>query len=201
MLSDGLHDVPPGRIAAVVTHLEMVTRPEIGPAPLPRPDLRLDRIENPDPEAYLALFRKVGEDWLWFSRLIQPRDDLARILRHPGVEVYHLMAGDQPEGLLELDFRETGACELTYFGLAPALTGGGIGRWMMNRAIARAFANPIRRFHVHTCTLDSPAALPFYIRAGFTPRRQQIEIAPDPRLSGALPRRAAPQVPIVKDIV
>ena len=67
----------------------------------------------------------------------------------------------------------------------------------MERALDLAWAAPIDRFHVHTCSLDSPAALAFYIRSGFTPYARQVEVADDPRLTGALPRDAAPQVPIL----
>ena len=105
-------------------------------------------------------------------------------------------------GLLALDFREEGACELAFFGLTAAAIGNGTGRWLMNRAIARAWSreghSAIRRFWVHTCTLDSPQALGFYIRSGFTPVKRQIEIFDDPRLTGVLPLTAAPQVPILK---
>ena len=99
-------------------------------------------------------------------------------------------------GLLELDFRVSGACELAFFGLDDALIGTGAGRYLMTQAITLAFQRDITRFHVHTCTLDSPQALAFYIRSGFKPYKQEIEIAEDPRLSGDLPMTAAPQIPV-----
>lgn len=196
MLGDGLYDIPPGRVASVVTHLEMRDRPAARPVP-PQPDLTLSRW-HPDAAAYQALFRKVGADWMWFSRLRLSPEELSPILTHPEVEIYVVEKDGAAEGLLELDFREGDACELAYFGLTEALTGSGAGRWLMDHAIARAFAHPITRFHVHTCSIDSPAALPFYMRSGFHPVRQQIEIAQDPRLTGDLPRASAPQVPILE---
>ncbi|MCY4565611.1 MAG: GNAT family N-acetyltransferase, partial [Gammaproteobacteria bacterium] len=54
-----------------------------------------------------------------------------------------------------------------------------------------------RRLWVHTCTFDHPGALDFYIRTGFVPYRRQIEVADDPRITGVLPRSAAPQVPLL----
>jgi hypothetical protein len=54
----------------------------------------------------------------------------------------------------------------------------------MNRALEKVWQRPISRFWVHTCTLDHPNALAFYMRSGFVPFRRQIEIAPDPRLQG-----------------
>lgn len=127
-----------------------------------------------------------------------PDDALGRILESPEVEVYAFEAGGVPEGLLELDFREPGECELAFFGLTGAVQGTGAGRWLMNRALDRAWSRPIRRLWVHTCTFDHPAALAFYTRSGFVAYRQQIEIADDPRLTGALPRQAAPHIPIIE---
>jgi len=197
-LPDGFHEVPPGKVAAVVTHLEMRAPAPLRPAPLPV-GLDLVRMTRPDPRWYLALFRRVGAaDWLWFSRLRMPEDDLAAIITDPDVHVYALRRGGEDLGLLELDFRSAGACELAFFGLASSLIGQGAGRFMMNEAITRAWAQGIGLLHVHTCTLDSPDALAFYLRSGFTAVRQQIEIAPDPRLDGLLPQSAAPQVPIIR---
>ena len=196
MLEDGLHTVPAGHTASVVTHLEMCAeaaqRPE---ADLP---LELARVSAPDPDWYLDLFRKVGAPWLWFGRLVMDRDELRRILSDERVHVYVVRDGTDEVGLLELDFRQHGDCELAYFGLAPEAVGGGAGRWLMNRAIRLAWAEGIARFHVHTCTLDHPAALDFYRRSGFTPYAREIEIAPDPRLSGLLPEDTAPQVPLIR---
>lgn len=196
MLEDGLHTVPAGHTASVVTHLEMCAEA----AQRPEADLTLElaRVTAPDSDWYLDLFRKVGAPWLWFGRLVMDRDELRRILSDERVHVYVVRDGTDEVGLLELDFRQHGDCELAYFGLAPEAVGGGAGRWLMNRAIRLAWAEGIARFHVHTCTLDHPAALEFYRRSGFTPYAREIEIAPDPRLSGLLPEDTAPQVPLIR---
>jgi len=195
MLPDGHSDVPPGKLAAVVTHLQMYQRP--APRPVPPITAELVAHDRADPVWYRALFTRVGRDWLWFSRLGMDDAALAAILHDPEVQVFSLRQGERDLGLLELDFRAPGECELAYFGLAAQLQGQGAGRWLMEQALARAWAAPITRFHVHTCTLDSPAALAFYVRSGFTPYCRQVEIADDPRLTGQLPRDAAPQVPIL----
>jgi len=197
-LEDGFYDVPPGKLAAVVTHLEMRAKAPLRPVPEPQ-GLGLERKEAPGVDWYRALFRKVGaEDWLWFSRLVMDEAALRAILQDPLVEVYALREGGADKGLLELDFREEGECELAFFGLASDLIGRGVGRWLMNRAIDLAWRRGITCFHVHTCTLDSPQALPFYMRSGFVPVRRQVEIADDPRLTGLLPESAAPQVPLLR---
>ncbi|MDV7145690.1 GNAT family N-acetyltransferase [Tropicimonas sp. TH_r6] len=197
-LEDGFHDVPAGKLATVVTWLEMRAVPAPRPAP-DRDDLSLRRVETPGIEWYRTVFRRVGaEDWLWFSRLVMPEAALAVILHDPGVEVYALRHGGEDTGLLELDFREDGACELTFFGISSELIGAGAGRWLMNRALEIAWSRPITRFHLHTCTLDHPAALDFYRRSGFTAIRRQVEIADDPRLTGHLDARSAQQIPIIR---
>jgi GNAT superfamily N-acetyltransferase len=181
-LPDGLHDVPADRIAAVVTSLEMKSRPAL------RPEMsgpwQLRRLTRPEPEAYRALYSKVGDEWIWFSRLMMSDAELTAILWHPEVEVYGLDVSGQLEGLLELDYRIEGEAELAFFGVTASLVGGGAARWLMNRALEKAWQRPISRFWVHTCTLDHPNAVAFYMRSGFVPFRRQIEIAPDPRLQG-----------------
>ncbi|MFD0464219.1 GNAT family N-acetyltransferase [Microvirga aerilata] len=166
-------------------------------SPVQKPDAwTLQRIDE-DRRRYRALFRQVGEPWLWFSRAVMPDDKLAGILNDPRVEAYALRDGTSDVGLLELDFRSGDEVELAFFGLVPGHIGRGAGRFLMNEAIGRAFARPIRRLFVHTCTLDSPGALPFYIRSGFTPYRRDIEVVDDPRLLGLFPLEAAPHIPVL----
>jgi len=196
MLEPGFHDVPPGHLAAVVTHLEMRAPPPRRDGP--DPGLALEHVAAPGTGWYRRLFRRVGTDWLWFGRLVMGDAELAEVIGDPKVEVHVLRDGATEAGLLELDFRTDGDCELAYFGLAPGYTGRGAGRWMMTRALASAWRPGIGRVHVHTCTLDHPAALDFYIRSGFVPVRREIEIARDPRATGLLPETAAPQVPLLR---
>ena len=195
-LANGFYDVPAGKVAAVVTHLEMRTRvPErVGPRP---EGLTFRKIDQPDLHTYRDLYARVGGiAWLWFSRLQMADEALEAIISDPDCPLYTLEVDGRPEAMLELDFRIEGECELAFFGLAPALIGRGAGRYLMNQAIRLAWDSPITRFHVHTCTLDSPDALPFYIRSGFRPIRQQIEITDDPRITGTLPPEAGPHVPV-----
>jgi GNAT superfamily N-acetyltransferase len=161
--------------------------------------MTLDLVARPDPDSYRALFRAVGSDgWLWCSRLLLGTEALTAILHDPAVEVMVLRDGAREVGLLELDFREKDACELAFLGLVPDVLGRGAGRYLMNIALTRAWAQPISRLHVHTCTFDHPDAVAFYQRSGFRPTRRQVEVFDDPRLTGVLPRWAAPHIPIIE---
>jgi GNAT superfamily N-acetyltransferase len=196
-LRDGYTDIPAGRIAAIATTLEMQEPPPVPTLPdAPHPELR--HVERPALGWYRDLFRRIGEPWLWQSRLRLSDEALARILCDPAVEVWAASADGEDVGLVELDFREVGSCELAFFGLTIPWTGRRAGRCLMRHATERAWARPIRRFWVHTCTLDHPGALGFYIRSGFRPIKRQVEMSPDPRLDGTLSPDAAPSVPIIR---
>ena len=189
--------LPPGWIAEVVTYLEMRAPPPSRAEPASG-GMAVQRI-HPDAAGFRQRFRRVGEPWLWASRLRLDDGALTAILASEAVEIYDLMIGPDTIGLLELDFRQDRACELTYFGVVPEAVGIGAGRFLMNRAIERAWgrAPHIGRFWVHTCTNDHPDALAFYIRSGFVPYARGVECYPDPRLEGLLAPEAAPQIPVI----
>jgi GNAT superfamily N-acetyltransferase len=187
--------VADGELAAVVTYLEMRERPDID---APESPLSLQRIEHPQPARYRELFRLVGAPWLWFSRLIMDDAALSAIVQHPQVELFAILDHQgRDAGMLELDLREPGQCELAFVGLIPELSGHGYGRWLLSEAVRRAWREGIQRVHVHTCSLDHPAALSAYRRAGFLAYKRAVERFPDPRLLGILPREAAPQIPLI----
>jgi GNAT superfamily N-acetyltransferase len=193
--------VADGEIATIVTSLEMRERPKA--RALAPSKLRLDRWREPTPERYRALFRRVGQPWLWFSRLVMGDAPLTAIIHHPDVEIYAVVDPRGIEiGMLELDFREAGMAEIAYFGLVPELTGRGEGRWLMGNALALAWRKakgrePVERIWVHTCTLDHPRALGFYRAQGFVPYARAVETFTDPRILGVLPEDAAPHIPLL----
>ena len=187
--------LPDGELAAVVTYLEMREAPA---GPVPASTLSLQHLDQPRPERYRELFRLVGAPWLWFSRLIMDDPALVAIVQHPGIELYSVVDGSGADaGMLELDFREPGQCELAFIGLVPELSGKGHGKWLLAEAVRRAWRDGVTRVHVHTCSLDHPAALAAYRRAGFIPYKRALERFPDPRLLGFLPKDSAPHVPLL----
>jgi GNAT superfamily N-acetyltransferase len=193
ILKAGEYAVPKGHLAAVVTHLEMTAPAMTAPKPFPQ-DVTATR-ETPDIASYRAIFRAVGDPWLWTSRHLVPDAALLSILTDSAVEFWIIRQGDTAIGFAELDFRIAGECALAYFGLIPAATGQGLGGPMMALAQSQAFSRQISRFHVHTCSLDAPGALSFYQRAGFVPYKAEVDIFPDPRLSGVIAPTQAKHVP------
>ena len=186
-----LTELPDGHVGAVVTFLEMKERPR--PRPTPDSQLRLVRWGVVDPGKYRALFRRVGGRWLWYSRLAM--DDAA--LLRAVAEVHAVIDPRGVEvGMIELDFREAGECLIRFLGLVPELAGKGHGRWLFAQTLALAWRKGVERVRVNTCSLDHPAALPSYLKAGFTAYRRAFESFPDPRLLGLLPSDVAPQIPL-----
>lgn len=185
-----------GELAAVVTFLEMREKRELDPPPS---SLSLARINSPQVDFYRELFRRVGSKWLWFSRLVMDDIALAAIIQDPQVALYAIEDERGTNvGMLELDFRKEGECELAFVGLTPELSGQGHGRWLLGEAVRLAWRKDVKRVHVHTCSLDHPAALSAYVSAGFRPYKRAIERFPDPRHLGFLPVDCAPQIPLIE---
>jgi GNAT superfamily N-acetyltransferase len=60
-----------------------------------------------------------------------------------------------------------GTANIAYFGLMPEAQGKHLGFFFLYHTCMNAWAHPISRLLVNTCTLDSPRALPLYQRMGF----------------------------------
>ena len=196
-LSDGYHAVPPGKLATVVTYVEMTARPDPQPRPTPL-GYSLERMPRWDLDAFKRLYVEIGFEWLWSSRLLMTDAELDARLHKPGMEAYVPMLGGRWMGVLEMDFAEPATVEVSFFGLVPDAVGGGIGGWLMDRAIDMAWSRPqTRRLWLHTCHFDSPQALPFYRRMGFAPYARAVEVFDDPRLVGRLDPAAGPRIPVI----
>lgn len=169
-------------LAVTITYLDMSARPATAFPPLPE-GVRLERVARPSLRFYRYLYDAVGHAWLWWERRLMDDATLARIVHDPRVEVRILMLGGEPMGFCELDFRDSAAPDLSFFGLVPEATGQGLGPAMMGLVLDIVWDRPeTRRLTLNTCTLDSPKALDFYQGVGFRPIRTEDKVIPDPRL-------------------
>lgn len=195
---DGYTDLPPGLIANVVTYLEMRERPEIDR--FMAPGISARRVLEPTIEGYRTLYRRIGQEWLWFSRLVMPDDTLRAALADPGTEVYFLERDGVPVGLAELRRAtpEADDVEIAMFGVVPEATGTGAGSMLMGAALEAAWSGNTGRVWLHTCSFDHPAAIRFYQKQGFRPFKFAIEVSEDPRVQGFLPRTAAQHVALIE---
>ena len=93
------------------------------------------------------------------------------------MQVRELLVGGESAGYFELQRHDDGSVEIVYFGLVPKFIGRGLGGMLLTQAATDAFAMGANRVWLHTCTLDSPNALPSYQARGFRPYgTQQLEV-------------------------
>jgi ribosomal protein S18 acetylase RimI-like enzyme len=195
-LPNGSYTLPPGKLANIAHRLEMRQPPNRQLKPWPN-DLYLEAITIQNLAAYREVFRAVGQDFLWFSRLLMEDEKLLAILSNPNTHSFTLKRGPTTIGILELSFRDLPDCELSFFGLIASEIGTGLGQVLIDEAIRRSFEKPISRLWLSTCSLDHPRALSFYQKAGFKPYARILEIHDDPRLQNHLPLNAATHIPLL----
>jgi GNAT superfamily N-acetyltransferase len=169
-----------------ITYLEMLARPAGRRIPAPIEPLALMRAENCPVSFYRYLYDTVGEPWLWFERRIIDDAALAREIGKPTIEIFILYVRGVPAGFFELDTAAARETKLCYFGLVPEFIGRGLGPYLLQAAIDRAWSRPIDRFWLHTSTFDHPKALSVYQRAGFVVYARRAVSFDDPRERGIL---------------
>jgi GNAT superfamily N-acetyltransferase len=157
------------------TYLQMLSRPAKRVVPAPRDGLMVIQVKKPTLGYYRFLYDAVGRDWHWTSLKKLSDDALAAIIHDPKDEIYVLMVDGVPAGYVELDRRTGNEIEITQFGLMREFIGQGLGKHFLNWAIEKAWSYQPTRLWLHTDTLDHPAALPNYQKAGFVIYKEEIK--------------------------
>jgi GNAT superfamily N-acetyltransferase len=187
------HDTPTGYLGVHRWYLRRRSGP-VADSRLPRAFFAM-RCEQPPVSWYRYLYNLVGEDWLWYEAKVRPDAAIAAKLAMATTSITVLIRDGVPMGFYELDRFASQVVDLAYFGLAPWAIGRGLGRRFLLHAVREAEGEK-NDLTVNTCTLDHPAALTLYQKAGFEIERQVSFQDPDPRLSGHSPREAAPHIPL-----
>jgi ribosomal protein S18 acetylase RimI-like enzyme len=145
---------------------------------------RVERVERPSAEFSRYLYTAVGGPYRWTDRLAWTKARWARHLARQQVTLYTVQVGGAPAGYVELEQQPRGDVQLVYFGILSEYFGRGLGGAFLTRAIQLAWQQPAAaRVWVHTCTLDSPAALANYRARGFIVFHQKtraVELSPTP---------------------
>ena len=158
---------------AVRTFLEMTDPSELEGAPVAPAHAVLNRVEDCAPALWRRLYTEVGREYHWVDRLAWTDDDITRYLADPALELWVLRVQDETAGYFELRRHDDGAVEIAYFGLLPAFTGQGLGRFLLTKAVERAWAVGARRVWLHTSSLDHSSALSNYLARGFSIWKQE----------------------------
>ena len=162
-----------GSRRAVRTYLEMTDRAQLSAADAPDGGVTVERLAVCPPALYRRLYADVGREYLWLDRLGWTDDEIADHLADPRIEVWLLREGDEPAGYFELKRHEDGAVEIAYFGLLPHAVGRGLGKFLLTRAVERAWDLGATRVWLHTSSLDHSSALPNYLARGFSVWKQE----------------------------
>jgi GNAT superfamily N-acetyltransferase len=156
-----------------VFYLEMWALPA-GAVPPPREGLTVVRAKRPSVAYYRFLYNTVGKDYHWYSRGRLTDAELDAVLRDPLNEVHVLHLDGTPAGFVEFDRRVEREVEVVQFGLMPECVGRGLGKYFLRWAVDRAWDYRPARLWLHTCSLDHPAALPNYLKAGFALYKEEV---------------------------
>jgi GNAT superfamily N-acetyltransferase len=165
------------RLDVTVTYLEMSSRPGWVVGDLPA-GYSLILAKNAPVWFFLSLYGAVGHDYEWRDRFDQAKthpDALHAFVHDPKTEIWVLYHQGWPAGFFMLDWRGARICDLAYFGLVPQAMGRGIGKTLLQIAIAKGWAGgDVQKMTINTCTLDHPRALGLYAQMGFVPVRQVV---------------------------
>jgi GNAT superfamily N-acetyltransferase len=153
---------------AVRTFLEMRDRAALRPVRLADAAIRVEQVHGCPPSFWRYLYTEVGRQYRWVDRLPWSDDDVRSYLSDPAVALWVMWVAGAPAGYFELRRDDSGSVEIAYFGLLNDFTGRGLGGHLLTEAVEQAWALEATRVWLHTSTLDHPAALPNYLRRGFT---------------------------------
>jgi len=160
------------RVEVTAHYLEMLA-PSQRVVPAPRDGLTVTHVPTPTVPSYRALYDAVGKDYHWQSRKQLSDEQLAAIIHDPRDELHVLEVEGTFAGFTELNRRQPDEVELVLFGLTSKFIGRGLGKWFLQWTIDKAWSYQPNRLWLHTCTLDHPAALPMYKKAGFVQFRRK----------------------------
>ena len=155
-------------VDVVRTFLELNDRSQLNARRVDDPSIRITKCAPCMVERYRELYAAVGAPWHWRDRLAWSDAELAAYLSRPDIVVWQLEVAGALAGYVELRREDDGrSVEIVYFGLVASFFGRGLGGALLTHAVEEAWSMGAERVWLHTCTLDSPRALPNYLARGF----------------------------------
>jgi GNAT superfamily N-acetyltransferase len=164
---------PRAMATAQRTYLEMRDPAALRPARLDDPTITVEHAVDCFPALWRFLYAEVGRRYHWVDRLGWTDEQIRDHLDDDAVSIWLLMVKGTLAGYFELHRDQEDGIEIAYFGLFHEFTGRGLGAHLLTVAVERAWGLTSSRVWLHTCSLDHPAALPNYIKRGFTPFKSE----------------------------
>lgn len=132
-------------------------------------NIELIHEKNIDLSDYKKIYNNVGRKYGWVSRLNIEDNELLKIIKSNGVEIFFLKKYRKNIGFLELDYRDNNELRIVHLGLIEKYIGQGLGKFLLHNALEFAKNIEINSIVLQTNTLDHPRALAFYQHNGFVP--------------------------------
>lgn len=163
------------------TYLRLNSREQFRPGRRPRRQALWLLMPAPTVQEWRHLYAAIGDEWHWHDRDSWPDHQLAERLANKNVHIFRADAAlnglsddiESGVGFVELEMHDDGSVEIVYFGLTRSAQGYGLGAWLLERAVEEAWGLGATHVWLHTCTLDSPQALPNYLARGFEVEREE----------------------------
>ena len=151
------------------TYLEMTSPAAFRPAWTGVVDVHVNQVGDCPVSFYRYLYTEVGRSYGWADRLDWTDAGIRAHLAKPGVSLWVMWVRHAPAGYFELHREPDASVEIAYIGLLPDFVGRGLGKHLLSVAVERAWESGACRLWLHTCSRDHPAALPNYLKRGFSP--------------------------------
>jgi ribosomal protein S18 acetylase RimI-like enzyme len=146
---------------------------DLVPRRSPDPAIAVHRVHRCHPQLWRNLYQGVGSAYRWTDRLGWTDDEIRRYLEDPATSLFVMTHAAAIAGYYELRAEADGSVEIAYFGLLSDWFGRGFGAHLLTDAVEQAWRQGATRVWLHTCSYDHPAALPNYLKAGFSVFRRQ----------------------------
>ena len=157
-------------------YLEMTSPADLRPSRTAAEGFHIEQARIPCPELNRFFYASIGGDWFWVDRLGWTYDQWLAWVDRPELETWVAYLDGTPAGYFELERQQDGGVELAYFGLLSRFVGRGLGGALLTATVRRAWEMGAPIVWLHTCSLDSPAALPAYQARGFQLYKQETEV-------------------------
>lgn len=154
------------RAEVTTYYLEMRSSHELRPKHVALESLLLMKAEIPSAELQHFLYRSVGGNWYWYEKADWTYRQWLEYAQNPHLHTWVAYLKGTPAGYFQLEVQPEGNIEIAYLGLLEQFGGMGLGGHLLTCALEEAWRLGAKRVWVHTCSLDSPAALVNYQARG-----------------------------------
>jgi len=130
-------------------------------------DINIIKKKNISTNLYKEIYREIGLNYNWISRLKLSEEELKKIIHNENVDIYFMIKENKIIGFLEIDYRFLKEVKIVHLGIVDSFIGKGYGKELLKFAIKRSKEIDIKPLILQTNTLDHPNALIFYQKNGF----------------------------------